>query len=1384
MFPITNGQNGYYLSASTTDGYNVVKNFVQGVRLSQITFPNGTVTFTKAAAARTDLSDWAGQSFVDGSNIESYALGSIQVTDNNGFCKKDSLYYGYFYDNNASTLNSSTYGSYNIHSDAYRLRLDSVQELSCSSGLKLPPYKFSYFSELVPRNLSFGFDHWGFSNGVTSNTGVIPTYTILSGGDITTMNGANRNPSWPAMRGGALQQITYPTGGYTRFTFEAHDTYLQYPVYTKVLKASGAIGYGQSGNASGSFTTDANASLMEVSLSSDASGPGGNFEIKDPSGTDIVNLPVNAGATANAFYTFSANTTYTWTFYNHNPGTSNGASASVYEELATLTQGNFMVGGLRIKTLTNYNAVTPDSMVTNYTYNYGGSSSSGVLYSRPVYAEPIRNDIFALVYTYQSVNGCQTPSFINPQGAAGTYYITGGSVAPLSTIQGSHIGYNQVQVTQAGNGYSIYRYYGSNLYDTLQSDVCTRVINISTCSLSIPNFPLPPLPFEYNRGELKYEGHFNQAGQALKDVTYVYTYANNPIQTPGIIFVTVPGLYSYTPYTLQTARKTKMQVATTQYDPADASDIADTVTTYYGSAYHHEPTRKVTTTSTGDSLATNILYAFDFRGGGCDATIADSLPYYNTQVQNAVNKLDSTIGKCPNTSDWTCRYDTFALYRRNIDLARIQYITYRRRSYADSGNVLATCQKTALNAADTWLQPVLRLQAAYENASIETSDWKNTNLRQAAFTKYDSSLNPIGFAYPGRVQMIHLQAPSSSFTSASVSGNTISKDSRYLDESTFLFSKGNPQQVTGHDGVPISYVWDYLNTEPIAKVSNATVDQVAYTSFEADGSGSWTIPSGTRDGASAITGSKSYNLSNGACTRSGLTNTATYIVSYWSKSGSSYTVTGSTALKQGKTINGWTYFEHTVTGTSSVSVSGSNDIDELRLYPATAQMTTYTYSPLLGLTSQCDVDNRPSWYSYDPLGRLKMIRDQDGNILQQYDYQYQASNRCGSNCYILPVQTLAGTNLLGYPLGVFNVHGKLLGNAVSPTPFVTLWNGDTADARIGTLAVSTDSLHFNLTLNSGMTLPSGVTGMRYYQVDLAWNQFDGIRNGNATYVDFGDGTGMRLPSDPTAVASPLAANTTYSLASSGEYNNAVVPYYIHTYADTTLKTITFYHTDSIGNDHLDNYNNPASTMIRLKHFRGNLPQNLTIFGGSSYQQPGMNTIDSIYDWSSIHSIQYFNFISGDGVDPCKNLSFAQDFMQYNPGLQKIHTTNGYYSNGIRDTTFRLSRMKSNWNTYFTGLQSLIINDDHWNREDLSALKQLNYLEVVATTQDHQDDVNSPLIPIPSATIDAILNQVAAGAGQSVSNGTIYLFTGGSARTSNSDAAVATLTAKGWTISIQ
>jgi YD repeat-containing protein len=55
-------------------------------------------------------------------------------------------------------------------------------------------------------------------------------------------------------------------------------------------------------------------------------------------------------------------------------------------------------------------------------------------------------------------------------------------------------------------------------------------------------------------------------------------------------------------------------------------------------------------------------------------------------------------------------------------------------------------------------------------------------------------------------------------------------------------------------------------------------------------------------------------------------------------------------------------------------------------------MDTYTYAPLIGITSHCDASGKLTYYTYDGLGRLHMIQDQYGNIRKRYDYEYQTTN--------------------------------------------------------------------------------------------------------------------------------------------------------------------------------------------------------------------------------------------------------------------------------------------------------------------------------------------------------------------------------------------------------
>jgi hypothetical protein len=54
-------------------------------------------------------------------------------------------------------------------------------------------------------------------------------------------------------------------------------------------------------------------------------------------------------------------------------------------------------------------------------------------------------------------------------------------------------------------------------------------------------------------------------------------------------------------------------------------------------------------------------------------------------------------------------------------------------------------------------------------------------------------------------------------------------------------------------------------------------------------------------------------------------------------------------------------------------------------------VSAFTYKPGVGLSSAIDPSGKTVFYVYDTLGRLKLIKDMDGNIIKQYQYNYTLS---------------------------------------------------------------------------------------------------------------------------------------------------------------------------------------------------------------------------------------------------------------------------------------------------------------------------------------------------------------------------------------------------------
>ena len=63
--------------------------------------------------------------------------------------------------------------------------------------------------------------------------------------------------------------------------------------------------------------------------------------------------------------------------------------------------------------------------------------------------------------------------------------------------------------------------------------------------------------------------------------------------------------------------------------------------------------------------------------------------------------------------------------------------------------------------------------------------------------------------------------------------------------------------------------------------------------------------------------------------------------------------------------------------------------DNLQKALPNALITTYTYKPLVGMTSMTDPRGGTTTYEYDSFGRLSKVKDANGKVINTYDYHYQ-----------------------------------------------------------------------------------------------------------------------------------------------------------------------------------------------------------------------------------------------------------------------------------------------------------------------------------------------------------------------------------------------------------
>jgi hypothetical protein len=925
MFPRPSTGWGLYSGS----GINLSKIIMNGVRLTAIEFNNGTVSFIPDTNFREDLSSDGGGLMDLGNETPNQgatnarALKQIRVQGTN-FDKTFEFNYGYFFDNTNAIR--GTFGrapdlesQYNIHSDKKRLKLLSFQERSTDGGVVIPPYVFSYHDETsVPRTLLLAQDHWGYYNGANANTELIPSLSTNDGASLNEGLGANREASWPAMRAGAMYKIQYPTGGFTEFEFEPHDngytrTYYTHDKATQLFSRSAGFTGADYTSVTETISLSGGKYMVELDGSNLLTGSMGTLHVGNYS------YSIAPGLTSSTLVDIPLGTYQIYVTVSSPISTGHGVMGKLFTTVPVQHVEHPLIGGLRLKSFRfNDGSEGSNDIVQQFDYKNSNGESQGVLYSRPVYIALARNDRFVKSGISNGVDVYETPAGCPPLPAE-AYFISPSSLHAMRSSQGSHVGYNQVKVTQADGGYTIYKYRPSQ---NPSGDLFVNTINKSYCDPLAPNFPPAPESSDFSRGELRKVVVYNAAGIRLKETNSLTEYTEESVGINGLIVKPLSTLYLATEYEFKNVKKTKTASVEWLFnadDPA-ALPVGKMTETFFESTRHSFPVRTVVTEVTAPSISsteiaqvikgkvlseTRNTYVADILipTYGCNSMYGDGGPEQALllALSSALSTYNATISTAPCSTSPNCKWEAYLDYLKEVNDRRIDYTNSRAVYFSNYTTCMAN--SATYSQASTELKAMIDLKKRNEIIGVlESSRWRDGNFMGSSFTTFQMfDGNPL-FIYPGKEEIISVASPlaSGSFAPMTNNATSITKDANYSLESSYQYKNGNVVEVTTKNGVVTSYLW--LNDLPIAKAIG--------------------IPFSTLQPAYAASG---------------------------------------------------------------------NSLTALRAHPwlAGALLSTYTYDPLVGMKTQTDPNNRTTYYLFDNLGRLKFIKDNEGNLVNKTEYGYK-----------------------------------------------------------------------------------------------------------------------------------------------------------------------------------------------------------------------------------------------------------------------------------------------------------------------------------------------------------------------------------------------------------
>lgn len=439
-----------------------------------------------------------------------------------------------------------------------RLKLLSIKEIGFTgAGLSVEnkPYQFQYDESVVlPLKTSHARDFWGYYNG-KNNDKLIPDlrYFYFSGYAeyanmpaylIDYLNGADRTPDLSKMGAAILQKVTYPTGGFTEFTYQPHSfTNYEYPdvsminaSLTQVVVEDKNAG---TGGVSSTFSVPRNMTIRFTLSFNRGPNQSRTFDDLLPSSITLVRIsgtgtgPVKTWSMANTMdtradfnadgmveiiedinFTYQANVQYSIVVnlpdaLGPQNTSNNSASAKASFSYYNIPTGNYNVsygGGLAVNSITNFTQAGKIADKKLIKYIQEDNSSSGKLMSPLNYLYNV--DMYLVKFFGWSGAGPGTANSIPMYGAGvlKTWFISSESHIPFSDgAAGSIVGYSRVEETlvdAAGvaNGKRVFE------YNNLESE----------WKINNPDNP------RLLNGSVSKEMVYNGAGSLLAETNYEY----------------------------------------------------------------------------------------------------------------------------------------------------------------------------------------------------------------------------------------------------------------------------------------------------------------------------------------------------------------------------------------------------------------------------------------------------------------------------------------------------------------------------------------------------------------------------------------------------------------------------------------------------------------------------------------------------------------------------------------------------------------------------------------------------------------------------------------------------------------------------------------------